>query len=247
MHRPGSTSALVFSCFCVLSAQAQATDAEPRGDVIDRVVAVVQLRQGVAERRTGAPRSPPDVISLSGLQFEARVALIQRGAVRAASEPLDAAALRSALENGISERLLAGEAEMLGAFRVDPAEVETAVRGFRERFESEAKLRAFLQAHEADLQALGRVLERHLRAIKVLDGKVRLRSQVTESEIRAFYDENRGTLRGGYDELRPLLRERLVRERYQQLVEAELAELRRLHEVRKVAPFARAGAQGERG
>ncbi len=228
----------------LLPARGQAAEEAPAGRevqrrVIDRVVAIVQLRQGVAERRSGEPASPPDVITLSGLQFEAKVALIHRGAVRAAFEALDDVALKSALENAISERLLAGEAEMLQAYLVEPAEVDTALRAFRERFDSSAQFQAFLGAHEADLQSLGRVLERNLRAVKVLDGKVRLRAQVTESEVRAFWESNRSRMRGDYDDLRPLLKERLIRERYQQLVEGELSSLRRTHEVRKVAPFAR--------
>ena len=247
--RPAALTALLWATATALGTSVPARAAEePRAGqggaaVIDRVVAVVQLRQGVAERRSGAPSSPPDVITLSGLKFEAKVALIQRGAVRAASEDLDEVALRAALENAISERLLAGEAEMLQAYLVEPQEVDTALRAFRERFESSAQFQSFLSAHEADLQALGRVLERNLRAVKVLDGKVRLRAQVTESEVRAFWEQNRSRLRGDYEELRSLLRERLIRERYQQLVESELAALRRTHEVRKVAPFARRGAK----
>lgn len=219
-----------------------------RPEVIDRVVAVVQLRQGVAERRAGTPRAPPDVISLSGLEFEARVALVQRGARRAATEDLDESTLRAALEHAINERLLAGEAEMLQSFGVEPSEVDAALKAFRDRFITERELRGFLARHEADVPALARVLERSLRAAKVLDGKVRLRAQVSEAEVRAFYEKQRTRLEGDYETLRPLLRERLMRDRYAELVKGELESLRRTHEVRKVAPFARAGtAPEERG
>lgn len=224
-------------------AAALAQTVQPAGSVIDRVVAVVQIRTGVGARSdSDSARLPAEVITLSGLEFEARVALIQRGAMRAATEPLDDEALRSALDYAINERLLAGEAEVLGAWRVEPAEVDAALRAFRERFDSDAQLNAFLARYEADVQSLGRVLERSLRANKVLDSKVRLRAQVSESEVRRYFDEHRDELHGSWDDLRAPLRDKLVRERYQALVETELEQLRRTHDVRRIAPFARQGS-----
>lgn len=216
-------------------------------DVVDRVVAVVQVRSGVGRETPGRQTLPPDVITLSGLEFEARVALIQRGARRAATEVLDQETLRSALENAISERLLAGEAEALQAWRIEPAEIETAVRAFREQFEDEASFTAFLRRHEVDLQALARLMERNLRATRVLDSKVRLRAQVTESEVRRYFDANRSKIPGEWADVRKALREKLVRERYGELVKVELEQLRRTHDVRRVAPLAWAGTEGEAG
>ncbi|MBX5483911.1 MAG: hypothetical protein IRZ16_18975 [Myxococcaceae bacterium] len=242
-----------FACavgLCAVAARgAGGTEAgQAPGGVIDRVVAVVQLRAGSASRSTSGAEGgpPPEVITLSGLDFEARVALIQRGAVRAATEPLDEETLRRALENAINERLLAGEAEVLGAWRVEPAEVDAALRAFRDELGSDAALKTFLARHEADIQALERVLERHLRAARVIDSKVRLRAQVADSEVKRYFDEHRGEFSGTFEEVRPLLREKLYRERAQQLVDAELAQLRRTHEVRRVAPFAQgAGKDAE--
>lgn len=214
----------------------------PDGQIVDRVVAVVRLRSGVSGRSVpepGATPLPADVITLSGLDFEARVALVQRGAIRAATEPLDEDALKGALEYAISERLLAGEADALDAWRVEGSEVESAVRALRARFGSPADFAAFLARHEADEQALARVLERSLRASKVLDSKVRLRAQVSEADVRRYYDAHRAELGKSYEEVRAALREKLVRDRYQQLAEAELEQLRRTHDVRRVAPFAR--------
>lgn len=216
-------------------------DAQPAGRVVDRVVAVVQIRSGVGAHGAGeeATSLPPEVITLSGLELEARVALIRRGAVRAATEPLDEDALRSALDYAINERLLAGEAEVLTAWRVEPSEVEAALRAFRDRFDSDADFEAFLRRNEADVQTLGRILERSLRAARVLDSKVRLRAQVSEAEVRRYYETHRPELPGSWEELRGALREKLTRERYQSLVEAEIEQLRRTHDVRRIAPFAR--------
>lgn len=216
-------------------------------EVVDRVVAVVQVRSGVGRETPNRQTLPPDVITLSGLEFEARVALVQRGARRAATDPLDEETLRGALENGISERLLAGEAEALQAWRIEPAEVETAVRAFREQFEDEAAFTAFLRRHEVDLQALARLMERSLRATRVLDSKVRLRAQVTESEVRRYFDAHRSQIPGEWLEVRKALREKLVRERYGELVRAELEQLRRAHDVRRVAPLAWVERRGEAG
>lgn len=217
--------------------------AEPQGQVVDRVVAVVRLRSGGAGRLAAEPSPPPlpaDVITLSGLEFEARVALIQRGALRAATEPLDDEALRGALEFSISERLLAGEADALGAWPAEQGEVDAAVRAFRERFPSDAEFRAFLGRHEADVQVLSRVLERGLRAGKVLDSKVRLRAQVQETDVRRYFEANKARLGdASYEDVRSALREKLVRERYQKLAEDELDQLRRTHDVRRIGPFAR--------
>ncbi len=195
--------------------------AAEREAIIDRVVAVID----------GTP------ITLSELDFEARVALLSRGAIRAATEPLDDETLASALEYAISERLQADEANKLQAWRVEPAEVEAAVRAFRERFASPAEFEAFLARHEADLQQLGSVLERGLRASRMLESKVRLRAQVSEAEVRSYFDAHRSELSGTWEELRLPLKEKLVRERYQKLVQVELEQLRRTHDVRSVARF----------
>jgi hypothetical protein len=218
--------AIALGLFLAL-AWAPALGAE-EGAVIDRVVAVID----------GTP------ITLSELEFEARVALVGRGATRASTEPLDDQTLASALEYAISERLQADEANKLQAWRVEPAEVETALRAFGERFASPSELEAFLARHEADLQQLGAVLERGLRAARMMESKVRLRAQVTEAEIRSFFDAHQAKLSGTYDELRAALKEKLVRERYQKLVQAELEQLRRTHDVRRVARFSDAEDRG---
>lgn len=225
---------------CLLTLAGLAAFAQD-GEVVDRVVAVIQMRAGggVGAGDGSAKALPAEVITLSGLELEARVALISRGAVRAAHEALDEETLRGALENAINQRLLAGEAEVLEAWRVDPAQVQTALQSFRDRFASDAELNAFLDRHEANTGSLARVLERGLRAAKVINSKVRLRAQVADSEVRRYFDEHRSELPGNWEDVRATLREKLYRERSQKLVEAELAQLRRTHDVRRVAPFAR--------
>jgi hypothetical protein len=192
--------------------------------VMDRVVALVE----------------GEVVTLSELEFEARVALIDRGAVKAASDPLDEATLRGALELSIAQRLSIREADRLEIFPLEPAELESTVALFRGRFESEQAFERFLAAHEADVQQLANVLGRALRANRILDSKVRLRAQVSDGEVRRYYEGHRDELGGSYEQVRARLREKLQREKYAQVARAELQKLRRASNVRLIAPFARA-------
>ena len=207
------------------SAQPLAAPA-PAGRVLDRVVAVVERQ----------------VLTLSTLEFEARVALIERGGVQAAEAPLDESILRGALELALSQRLQVLDADRLQAFPADPQEVQARHARFVERIGGEAALQAFLTRHEVDAEALVAVLERAVRAEHILDSRVRLRAQVSEAEVRRYYDAHAKELGGSYVTARAGVRERLMRERYAQLAQAELASVRRSPLVRRVAPFAREGA-----
>lgn len=202
---------------------AWAQEVEP-GPVIDRIVAVVE---GVEDGR---------VITWSDLTFEAAVALVQRGAMQAATATLDDQALRTALDYAIAQRLLIAEADKVGAFQPDDGELDAAVRAFQSRFDSEAAFQRFLRKHDVDRAALREVLRRTLRAERVLDGRVRLRAQVSEADVRRYYDQHQQELNGTYDEVRQALREKLLREKYAALVAAEVQRLQKAADVRMVAP-----------
>jgi hypothetical protein len=195
----------------------------PQGRVVDRVVAVIENQ----------------VLTLSELEFEARVTLVQRGGVRAAEAPLDEQTLRGALELAIGHRLLVAGADRLQAFQVERSEVEARLRAFRERFGSEPALLAFLARHDADLEQLTAVLERGVRAERILDSRIRLRAQVSEAEVRRYWEEHKATLGGPYESVRDALREKLVREQYHRLAKDEFDQVRASARVRRVAPFAR--------
>ena len=203
----------------------EATVEAPSGDnrVVDRVVVVIENQ----------------VLTLSELEFETRVALVQRGGVRAAEAPLDEQTLRGALELAINQRLLVAGADRLQAFQAERSEVEARLRTFRERFEDEPALLAFLARHDADLEQLTAVLERGVRAERILDSRIRLRAQVSEAEVRRYWEQNKATLGGPYEAVRDALREKLVRERYSRLAGEEFSQVRANARVRRVAPFAR--------
>src|SRR5438105_3723364 len=94
----------------VLLCLPQLAAAEPK--VLDRSVALVNGQ----------------VMTLSELDFEARVLLIYAGGTEAATAPLDQPVLRDSLEELITHRLLSSEAEQLGAYPLEDGELEAAVR-----------------------------------------------------------------------------------------------------------------------
>jgi len=187
------------------------------GRVIDRVVALVDGR----------------VLSWSQLDFEARVMLIDRGGVEAATAPLDASTIQNALDLAIAQRAATAEADKLNAYPVEPAEIDQRLRTFESRFPSAAAFQAFLKAHDADRAALAEVLARAVRTEKFVEGRVRLRSQVPESEVRKAWEADRGGRT--WEEARGPLRERMQRERAYVLAREALAQLRSSIPVRIIA------------
>jgi hypothetical protein len=208
-------------------AQGPTVPVAPSAQVLDRVVAVVD----------------DQVLTLSALEFETRVALVERGGIQASEAPLDEEVLRGALELALSQRVQVLDADRLQAFPADPQEVQARYARLVERFGGEPALQAFLARHEMETEGLFALLERSVRAEHILDSRIRLRAQVSEAEVRRYYEANAAQLGGSYELMRAAVRERLVRERYAELAQVELANVRRSALVRRVAPFARAGAR----
>ena len=204
-------------------AGAQSSQPPPPPSVIDRAVALVDGR----------------VITLTELDFEARVGLIQRGGMASADGPLDSETLRAALQLSIAERLENLEGDKLQAFPVEDAEVQGALQQFRSHFANDSEFLQFLDRHEADQQQLSALLGRRIRAAKVLDSRVRLRARASDAEVRRYYEEHRDAYGPAFDRVREQIQEKLFREHYQELVKAELAQLRKSADVRLIAPFAR--------
>lgn len=201
------------SCLCAFAAFA-----EPETRVLDRAVASIEGR----------------VITASQLDFEARVLLVAAGGVQAAFAPLDQQVLDASLRAVVDQRLALLEADKLETYPLEPGELERAIASFRARFESEARFATFLANHEADLNDLAEVLRRSLRAQRALEGKLRLRAQVSESEARAW--------RASHPELKDVPVEKvkamLVQQRFGELAKKELMDRRRQVDVRLLGPFA---------
>jgi len=149
--------------------------------------------------------------------------LIDRGGVQAATGPLDASTLQSALELAIAQRAANAEADKLNAYPVEPAEIDQRLRGFESRFASPGAFQAFLKAQDADRAALAEVLARAIRTEKFIEGRVRLRAQVPESEVRKAWEADKGGQT--WEQARGPLRERMERERAYVLAREALAQL----------------------
>ncbi len=195
--------------------------AEPR--VLDRSVATVNGQ----------------VMTWSELDFEARVLLIYAGGTEARSAPLDLPVLRDSLEELITHRLLAGEAEALGAYPLDEGELEAAVKRFKMRFETQAAWQAFLDRHETDETGVTLTLARFLRAQHVLDGKLRLKAQVSEGEAKRWVEEHPEFAALPL----PAVRQKLFADRFRALAKVEVRQARKNARVRLLGPFA-GGADG---
>lgn len=202
---------------------AQGAPMEASRRVVDRVVAIIEGR----------------VLSLSELEFEARVALVQRGGIQALGAPLDEETLRGALELVINQRVQVLNADRLQAFPAEPSEVEARLEAFRARIGGPAPLERFLARNDVSLEGLKAILARGLRAERVLDSRIRLRAQVGETEIRRFYEQHAADYPTDYETVRDVIREKLFRERYAALAVEELAQVRASAQVRRVAPFTR--------
>ncbi len=191
--------------------------ADASAEVLDRVVAQVDGQ----------------VITLSDLRFETRVAMVERGGAALAETPLDEATLRSALELAIAQRAAGAEADRLGSFLLEASDVEARLKRFEGRFADHAAFERFLDASGADLSQLRDVLGRALRAERALDARVRLRAQVSEADVRRAWEAEGSP--GSFDEARTALHDQLVRQRYEAAAREELAKLRAAAQVRIVA------------
>ena len=188
------------------------------------------IDRAVASIGAGSDRQ---VIAASQLEFEARVLLVNAGGVNAAFAPLDQAVLEASLRAVIDQRLALLEADKLDAYPLEPGELERAIVAFRGRFESEGRFAEFLGHHEADLNDLAEVLRRSIRAQRALEGKLRLKAQVSESEARVYKSEHPEMKDVPLDQVRA----RLVQQRFGELVKKELSDQRRAVDVRLLGPF----------
>ncbi|MBM4378395.1 MAG: hypothetical protein FJ086_03705 [Deltaproteobacteria bacterium] len=190
------------------------------GEPLDRVVAVINR----------------EVVTLSELRFEARVALAHAGRPEALAAPLDGPLLRSTLDYVVGQRLQVAEADKLQAFYVEQQEVEAALFAFERRLGGPEAVTALLVLEDMGREALAAVISRRIRAERALDGKLRLKAQVSDAEVRRAWEVSPGSRAQPFDAVRAEIRDRLTRERYRALAQSEFARLRRAADVRVVAP-----------
>ena len=174
------------------------------------------------------------VVTQSQLDFETRVLLINAGGAEAAVAPLSFDDLKKGLEVVIDHRVTTLEADKLDAYQLEVGEGEKLVARFRDAIGGDVALRRFLDQHEAELNDIAQVLRRQARSGRVLDGRLRLKAQVSEAEARRYQAE--------HADARPLpiqqVREMLFATRFKDMVRQELKAARKSVDVRLLGPFA---------
>jgi hypothetical protein len=203
----------------------------PRGEprVVEEVVAVVR----------NPPGSPARIVTLTKLAEEARIALVSRGAVAAATQPLDAAALRASLEWLLDQMLLSDEAARLRLDEVARDEVEAALRAFRARFESRVAYDRFLEETELTEEELFATLARTVRVERYVQSRVGRGRRVADDEVDRWLAARSAS--AGAAATREAVRAHLQEERALAQVKELVRELRSRADIRILDPL-RGGA-----
>jgi hypothetical protein len=196
--------------------------------VVEQVVAVIRTPSS----------TQPRVVTLTRLEEESRIALISRGGIGAADQPLDGPALRAGLEWLIDQMLLQDEVVRLQVFEVDRAEVLEELRRFQGRFPSLAAYRAFLGRSDLTEEELLVVLRRMVRVQRYVDSRISGAARVKEAEVdRTLAEKAAGGRADDPAALRTAVRAKLTEDRTRREVRALLGELRGRAEVRVLERF----------
>ena len=212
--------------FPLLAAALLATQAPAPRDarVVEEIVAVVRNPPGAA----------PRVVTLTKLAEEARIALVSRGAVDAASRPLDAEALRAALDWLLDQMILADEAARLGLEEVDRDAVGAALRRFRGQFPSPAAYARFLETSELTEEELSATLARMVRVERYVQSRVGRAARVSDEEVTRYLEAHGARADPG--PARDAARAQLEEEQVRAQVGALLAELHGRADLRVLSP-----------
>jgi len=205
-----------------------ATAPRAEGRLVEEVVAVIRA-PGTGQTR---------IITLTRLSEEARIALVSRGAIRAATAPLDAAALKAALAWLVDQTVIMDEVTRLQVFEVDRAEVLAELRQFKDRFPGPEAYRAFLRRLDLAEEELLVVLRRMLRVQRYLDSRASRAGRVRDADVEDFYHQHQADFGGRpLEEVREAVRAHLADRRVKAEVQAVVAELRGRAEIRVLMPL----------
>jgi len=198
--------------------------AAPR--VVEKVVAVIR----------NPPGSAPRLITLTRLVEEARIALVSRGAIEAASRPIDAPALRATLDWLLDESLVADEAARLRLDDLGREAIADELKRFAARFPAPDAYQAFLERTEVSEEELAVTLARGLRVRRYLESRVGRVARVSEADVdRALVE--RGANAGASAAVRDAVRASLVEARARAQAAALVSELRARADVRILERF----------
>jgi hypothetical protein len=206
------------------------------GRVVEEVVAVIR----------NPPGSAPRLVTLTKLVEEARVALVSRGALEAASRPIDAPALRAALSWLVDETLVADEAARLRLDELERETVASEVKRFASRFPTADAYRTFLARTELSEDELAVTLARGLRVRRYLESRVGRVARVKEADVNEALAA-RGASGTASPAVRDAVRASLVESRARAQADALVAELRARADVRILVRFEEPGGERPAG
>jgi len=218
----------------LLLAVALAASPPPGARVVEEIVAVVR----------NPASAPPRVVTLTKLTEEARIALVSRGASAAATGPLDAEALRAALDWLLDQMLLADDAARLRVDDVPREDVLGELRRFRAQLGSPQDYARFLQESDLTEDELLATLARMVRVQRYVASRVGRAARVPDDEVDRWLRERGAATAPG--PAREAARAQLADERTRTQVKELLADLRSRADIRIVSPPRDGGEGGAR-
>ncbi len=218
----------------LLLALALAASPSPDARVIEEIVAVVR----------NPASAPPRVVTLTKLTEEARIALVSRGASAAATGPLDAEALRAALDWLLDQMLLADDAARLRVDDVPREDVLAELRRFKAQLASPQEYARFLRASDLTEDELLVTLGRMVRVQRYVASRVGRAARVPDDVVDRWLRDHGAA--GASAPAREAARAQLADERTQAQVKELIAELRARAEIRIVSPPGAPAEVGER-
>lgn len=172
------------------------------------------------------------VVTRSELEVEARLVLVASGGVNAAFAELDAQTIASVQAYLVNQLLILQEVERLGVFEVDADEASRELALLRQRFPSRQSFEIFLQSQDVTFDRVRATLERNLRVKRYLDTRVKMSVNVTDADVRTFFEGHRKRFRDQpLERVREVIRGYLFEQRYKDAVQDLMARLRRNGEV----------------
>jgi parvulin-like peptidyl-prolyl isomerase len=186
--------------------------ASPRGELVDRIVAVVD----------------DDPIFLSDVERVIRLGLTGQEEGESADE-----LRRRVLDELVDQRLRLHEVQRFALTGVSAQEVDRQLALVRDRFEDEAEYRTVLEDLGFDEDELRHLLTLQLRVLNYIEERLRPRVFVDLADVRSYYDnelaaemERRGEERPPLSEVRESIRFLLTERRLNEEIEAWTEELR---------------------
>jgi len=182
------------------------------------------------------------VITRSEVVQEGWLILVQRYGSDALQRKLTPKFLSQVLELLVNQRVLSLEALRLGLPPVTDQQRSRLLEGFRRRFDGEEQYRRFLYRHDYTEEAIAETLARHLWIERLKKRKLRSLPEVTDEQVREYYERHRLQLGA-----KPLalvaeaIRLKLLTRRREKFLARWLWQLRRQSEVRILVDFSEGG------